>query len=428
MFVHDISSKRLEDYTGVISQADLEDLRASAHPLKNLKIVEINATADGGGVAELLQTQMPLARDLGIDSRWWVLPPNDDFFTITKNLHNCLQGQCGMPFDGHIEYYQKYLDNVAKSIPQDADLYVLHDPQTLGLAKYLKDKKVIWRCHIDLTEADPTALAWLVGFYPAFDRVIFSLEAYISGLERDEVAIVRPAIDPLSTKNAPMDDLHARAIARGLGIDTNRPYLLQVSRFDKFKDPLGVLDIYAATKKLIPDLQCVFMGNYATDDPEGYPLYRELKRRAAKLDAKNIIIITENDNQAVNALQRLATVVIQNSSKEGFGLTVTEALWKEKIVFSHPVGGIALQVINNKTGFYLNGSRDKDAKRIADVVKYPKKYLQIGQSAKQHVAKNFLVTTMMRDYFNVYSSVISQKQQRLVKHPSSKKELLHQPQ
>lgn len=409
MLVHDLSSKRLEDYAGTVSQSSLAALRQSALPLKKLKIIEINATANGGGVAELLQTQLPLARDMEIDAHWWVLPPNDDFFAITKNLHNCLQGQCGLPFDGHIDYYQKYLDHVARSIPKDGDLYILHDPQTLGLAKYLKGKKVIWRCHIDLTEADPTALAWLVGFYPAFDKVIFSLEAYIKGLERKQVAIVRPAIDPLSVKNAPMDHMRARAIARGLGVDTSRPYILQVSRFDKFKDPLGVLELYAGAKKLVPDLQCVFMGNYATDDPEGYPLYRELKRRAAELDGDNIIIITENDNQAVNALQRLAGAVIQNSTKEGFGLTVTEALWKEKIVFSRPVGGIALQVIDGKTGFYLNGNPSRDAKHLANVLKHPNKYASIGKAANKHVAKNFLVTTMMRDYFDVYSEALRKK-------------------
>ncbi len=409
MFVVDLNSRRLEDYAQVAGAVSLDELRASAKTLRKTKIVEINATANGGGVAELLQAQMPLSRDMDINYRWWVLPPNDDFFAITKNLHNCLQGQCGLPFDGHISYYQKYLDRIAKKIPHDADLYVLHDPQTLGLAKYLKHKKLIWRCHIDLTEADPAALAWLEGFYPAFDKVIFSLEAYITGLTHDRVSIVHPAIDPLSEKNKPIDELRAKAIARGLGIDINRPYLLQVSRFDKFKDPLGVLELYAATKKLIPDLQCVFMGNYATDDPEGYPLYQALKRRARELDGEDIVIITEHNDVAVNALQRLASVVIQNSTKEGFGLTVTEAMWKGKIVFSHPVGGIALQVINNKTGFYLSGSRARDAKKIADVVKNPKKYQGMASAAKDHVAKNFLITTMMRDYLDVYSEVLAAK-------------------
>lgn len=406
MFVLDLSNRQLRDYQTIIGEPILDSLRLTAQNLKKYKIVEINATANGGGVAELLSTQMPLSNDLGVNSRWWVLPPNDEFFSITKNLHNCLQGQCGLPFDGHMKYYQEYLDHIAKKIPKDGDLYILHDPQTLGLAKYLKGKKLIWRCHIDLTEADPASLAWLEGFYPAFDKVIFSLEAYITGLKHDRVAIVHPAIDPLSDKNKPLAETHAKAIARGLGIDTNRPFLLQVSRFDKFKDPLGVLELYAQTKKLIPDLQCVLMGNYATDDPEGYPLYRAVKRRAAELDGENIIIITENDNLAVNALQRLASVVIQNSTKEGFGLTVTEAMWKEKIVFSRPVGGIALQIINNKTGFYLNGSHTRDAKKIAEVIKHPRKYQPVANSAKAHVEANFLVTTMMRDYFKVYADVI----------------------
>ncbi len=406
MFVLDLSNRQLRDYQTIIGEPILDSLRLTAQNLKKYKIVEINATANGGGVAELLSTQMPLSNDLGVNSRWWVLPPNDEFFSITKNLHNCLQGQCGLPFDGHMKYYQEYLDHIAKKIPKDGDLYILHDPQTLGLAKYLKGKKLIWRCHIDLTEADPASLAWLEGFYPAFDKVIFSLEAYITGLKHDRVAIVNPAIDPLSDKNKPLAETHAKAIARGLGIDTNRPFLLQVSRFDKFKDPLGVLELYAQTKKLIPDLQCVLMGNYATDDPEGYPLYRAVKRRAAELDGENIIIITENDNLAVNALQRLASVVIQNSTKEGYGLTVTEAMWKEKIVFSRPVGGIALQIINNKTGFYLNGSHTRDAKKIAEVIKHPRKYQPVANSAKAHVEANFLVTTMMRDYFKVYADVI----------------------
>ena len=404
--VTEFTDRKLDDYQAETDPILVEELKASAKSLQGKKIYEINATAIGGGVAELLSSQIPLYADLGLDVEWLVLPRSDNFFAITKNIHNCLQGMCALPNQFELESYSKYLQEASKDVPMDGDIYVLHDPQTLGLAPYLKGKKLIWRCHIDLTMADAHVLAWVQSYYAYFQKVIFSLEAYVSGLDHNKVAIVHPAIDPLSDKNKQLSRAQIDTYLAKYKLDITRPYMLQVSRFDRFKNPIGVIEIFAEARKLIPDLQCVLIGNYATDDPEGRPYFEEVSRIAHEVDPEHIRIITENNDEAVNALQRAAGVVIQNSTQEGFGLSVTEALWKEKFVFAHPVGGIALQVINGKTGFYLADNNHDSAGKIADVLKDSRKYTNVEADAKEWVRKRFLLPKMVEDYLRVYNSTL----------------------
>ncbi|MBI2797788.1 glycosyltransferase [Candidatus Saccharibacteria bacterium] len=406
--VTEFDNHQLADYEADTDPIEIDRLKSIAKTLEGKKIYEINATAIGGGVAELLHSQIPLFRDLGLYADWLVLPSNNHFFTITKNLHNCLQGHCALPNQFELEHYSKYLQEAAVDIPQDGDLYILHDPQTLGLAPYLKNHKLIWRCHIDLTMADPHVLAWVQDYYQYFSKVVFSLEAYVSGLERKKVAIVHPAIDPLSDKNR---QLSQREIDTYLGkyeLDITKPYLLQVSRFDRFKNPIGAIEIFAETRKLIPSLQCVLMGDYATDDPEGKPYFEEVRQIAREADHGNIHIITQKDDLAVNALQRGAAAVLQNSTQEGFGLSVTEALWKGKFVFARPVGGIALQVINGKTGFYLADNNHDSAESIAKVLKNSRDYLHVEADAKEQVRRKFLLPKMANDYLHVYAEALKQ--------------------
>ncbi len=398
---HDLSK-----YSKLIHPRQIDELKQLASALAGKKIVEINATSFGGGVAELLRSQVPLMRELGIDVDWYVLPPNDQFFDITKELHNCLQGICPLQSNVDIDFYQAYSDEMAKQLPE-ADIYILHDPQTLGLAKHLVGKKVIWRCHIDLTSAELSTHKWLQQHYRYFSKVIFSLESYVHGLQKVNTAIVHPAIDPFSIKNSTLTKQQCYTILSKYHIDQNRPYILQVSRFDKFKDPLGVINIFSQLQKIVPSMRCVLMGNYATDDPEGLEYYREVHKVAKKIDPHNIHIIVQSDDVTINAFQQQATVVLQNSTKEGFGLTVTEALWKKKIVFSRPVGGIALQILNGKTGYYLSDTNIKSAHKIAQVLASKNEDKQrITQAAYDHVKNNFITPIMIQDYLMAYSSVL----------------------
>ncbi len=397
----------LTKYRHLISTNTYNQLEVLAKRFHGKKIIEINSTSYGGGVAELLHSQIPFMRELGIDIDWYVIPPNDQFFATTKQLHNCLQGMC--PLEPHVdtEFFTNYSDAMAKQLP-DADIYILHDPQTIGLARHLKGRKVIWRCHIDLTSAEQATHEWLQSYYQYFSKVIFSLEAYIHGLPRQKAAIVYPSIDPFSTKNIVLTSQQCKTLVAKHGVDVDRPYILQVSRFDKFKDPLGVLHIFSELKKQLPAMQCVLMGNYATDDPEGLEYYKVIKKLAKQIDAKNIHIIVQSDDTTINAFQHQAAAVVQNSAKEGFGLTVTEALWKQKIVFSRPVGGIALQIINNKTGYYLANNDIVSAQKIVDVLSRPAKaQYTVTQAGHKRVKQHFITPIMVRNYLSVYSSTLT---------------------
>ncbi len=411
--ITNFSSQKLSDYTNLIDSTQIKNIVSSAKTLKGKKIYEINSTAAGGGVAELLNSQLPLYKDLGLDVDWLVLEPNDEFFNITKTLHNCLQGMCSPPDNADLNNYSKYLSQIVKDIPLDGDLYILHDPQTLGLAPFLKEKKLVWRCHIDLTQADSNILSWVTKFYKYFDRIIFSLQQYAKDVDNQKVAIVQPSIDPLSNKNRPVSDQLITRILKQNSIDGNLPYLLQVSRFDKFKDPLGVIDIFHQVLKYLPDTQLVLVGGSATDDPEGKVYYQKVLTKTKTVDSSRIKIINNIDDVSVNALQRAASVVLQNSIKEGFGLTVTEALWKKKIVLSRPVGGITVQIIDGKTGYYLSKTNKESAMQIVDILKNIGNYSDIGNNAKSLVRSKFITPIMLADYLKLYLDVINNNQSKI---------------
>lgn len=391
----------LNQYSISIGEEMIDNLRSAASPLKGKKIVEINATAVGGGVAELLSSQIPLCNELGLDVSWYVLPPDDRFFKTTKGLHNCLQGECALDQALDFKYYQQYLSKVAETLPE-ADLYVLHDPQTLGLVPFLKHKPLVWRCHIDLTEADPSSFEWLQGYYQHFKRVIFSLDAYVHGLDNSKVSIVHPAIDPLSPKNIKLSETETEKHLLKHNLSSKTPYILQVSRFDKFKDPIGVIKLYEQLKPTNPDLRCILIGNYATDDPEGLEYYNITEAKAREVAGGGVDIIVDASDMEVNAIQQNALVVIQNSTREGFGLTVTEAMWKKRVVFSRPVGGIALQIIHDKTGYYLSNNQLANVALLNEVIKRRYIFNHLGDEAHQHVKQNFVTPKMLTDYLNVY--------------------------
>lgn len=402
--VTNLDKRTIDDYTRFIDESQQLELAQLAHSLRGKKIIEINATSYGGGVAELLRGKIALLQGMDLQAEWHVLPPNEAFFHTTKTLHNCLQGHSELPDKSLLKQYSDYLAEAARDIPRDGDIYVLHDPQTLGLAAYLPPERLIWRCHIDLTEANPGGLNWLKGYYKYFQKVIFSLENYAHGLDHNKVAIVHPSIDPLSDKNKPLAPEQIKKHLVQFELDERYPYILQVSRFDRFKDPLGVVDIYRDLVAFMPQYRLLLVGNMASDDPEGREYYDKVKRKVALVD-EHIQLITEADDTSINALQAGAGAIVQNSHREGFGLTVTEALWKKQFVFSRPVGGIALQVVDGRTGFYLEENAFESAEKMVNVLRRPDDYLQIRMQARELVRRKFLLPTMTADYMKTYLEI-----------------------
>lgn len=396
----------LDQYELAVGSEHVDQLKQAAIPLKGKKIAEINSTSEGGGVAELLSSQIPMCHELGLDVDWHTIPPDDRFFATTKGLHNCLQGECSINSVLDFEYYQQYLTKVAENLPP-ADLYVLHDPQTLGLVPFIKNTPIIWRCHIDLTEADPDAFSWLENYYKYFNRVIFSLEEYIHGLDHNKVSIVHPAIDPLTPKNILLGQSAIQKVLTKHGLTDKTPYILQVSRFDKFKDPIGVIEMYKSLKPDNPELRCLLLGNYATDDPEGKEYYEVVLQKSNEVQNDGVEIIVGATDTEVNALQQSASLVIQNSTREGFGLTVTEAMWKKRVVFSRPVGGIALQIIHNKTGYYLSENSEANKAVMNEVLNRPYIYHMLAEDAHKHVKEHFVTPKMLTDYLKVYSQALT---------------------
>ena len=398
------SPHTLQDYSDVLGDAVIDHLVANAKGLSKTRIVEINSTPEGG-VAELLRSQIPLMHKLGLDASWYVLPENDKFFDTTKGLHNCLQGQCSLDHELDIEFYDEYLKKVVRDLPP-ADLYILHDPQTIGLSKYIKDVPLIWRCHIDTTNAHQPSYQWMSDHFRYFSEIIFSLKSFVHQ-NSENINIVQPAIDPLSDKNGQLDFKKKSELLKKLDIDEDDKYILQVSRFDKFKNPIGVLEMYEGLQKTIPELFCVLAGNFPSDDPEG-PKYSTLIQNKLKTLSGDIKLLTKCDDLQINALQSNASAVIQNSTREGFGLTVAEAMWKRKIVFSREVGGITVQLLPQKTGFYLTDSLSNNIDKIKEAIEHPGHFSAIADAAHNHVKKHFVLPVMVDKYLTVYQKALSE--------------------
>ncbi|MFI5273784.1 MAG: glycosyltransferase [Ktedonobacterales bacterium] len=404
-----LSSKSLADYAHVAGEDVVAELERLAKPLQGARVVHINATAYGGGVAEMLHTLVPLMRSVGLDAEWKVISGTDDFFTVTKNMHNALQG---MDLDltpaMKAAYLHANVDN-AVYFDGDYDYVIVHDPQPAPLRMLLPEAtgKWIWRCHIDLTAANPDYWGFLRPFVQRYDASIFTLPSYVKDdLKMSKIAIVPPAIDPLSPKNAPMGDDEARRIAGRYGVDPDRPLLVQVSRFDPWKDPLGVIDVYRTVKREFPGVQLVMVGSMAHDDPEGMEYYQRTQDYAD--DDTAIHLLSNLDgvgNSEVNAFQRIATVVMQKSLREGFGLTVTEGLWKDKPVIGGNVGGIPLQIQNGVTGYLVN-SVEEASDRTLQLMRNPTLAHEMGVRGHEDVRQKFLSTANLRNYLTLFNQLV----------------------
>jgi trehalose synthase len=391
----------LSDYAAVIGDGEIAELRALAKPLAGRTVEMVNSTAVGGGVAEMLNRLVPLGEELGLNIRWEVMTGGEDFFDVTKSFHNALHGEPYHPDPKHFEIYRAYNQQNLKRIPLDAEFIIIHDPQPAGFIEARGDSKShwIWRCHIDLSHSNKAVWDFLETYVAKYDGAIFSSPEFARQLQIPQY-LFYPAIDPLADKNKELDPAFIREVLTRYSIDPLRPILTQISRFDRLKDPVGVIRSYRIVRRYF-DCQLVLAGGSASDDPEGAAVVREAKAAA---DGDADIKVLELPAWApleVNALQRASTVVIQKSLREGFGLTVSEALWKKKPVVASAVGGIPNQVIHKHTGL-LAHSVEGTAYQIRFLLSHPEIAARLGEHGHQHVKENFLITQNLKRYLTLF--------------------------
>lgn len=392
----------LEQYEEVVGRYEIERLRRLGSRLAGKRIVHVNSTRQGGGVAEILGWMIPLMVELGIDTHWEVLQGTPDFYRVTKAFHNGMQG---LPVNLRPADYQLHMDineANAKRLNLEADVVFVHDPQPIFLPRFSTPGKVgrwVWRCHIDASRPHRGVWKHLSQAIADYEATIFSMASFTRPINRP-MFLIPPSIDPLAVKNSPMDDAERIAILEKLGLDPERPLLLQVSRFDRFKDPLGVIEAFQLVKPAHPELQLVLVGGPADDDPEGAEVLAEVMERAGNNPDIHVLLLPPDSHREINALQRSAIIVLQKSLKEGFGLTVTEALWKGKPVIGGASGGIALQVHDYQTGFLVHSPAGA-AYRIRYLLRYNDKRMRMGDVGHEFVRENFLLTRHLRDYFSM---------------------------
>lgn len=396
----------LNRYEEVVGPREISRLRRLAEPLRGRRIVHVNSTRQGGGVAEILGWMVPLMQELGMDVRWEVIQGAADFYRVTKAFHNGLQGipqpLTRRDFELHLDVNRENAAHLAL----EADVVFVHDPQPIYLPAFTPAGAVrhwVWRCHVDAAHPDRAIWKHLLAAIRSYDATVFSMAAFTHPLARP-MFLIAPSIDPLSPKNAALSETQRLAVLEQLDIDPQRPLLLQVSRFDRFKDPLGVIAAYRLVKPYHPELQLVLVGGSADDDPEGADVLREVQHRAAEVPDLKVLLLPPNAHHEINALQRSAVIVLQKSVKEGFGLTVTEALWKGKPVIGGACGGITLQVHNYHTGFLVHSPAGA-AYRIRYLLRYAEKRERMGRIGHDFVREHFLLTRHLRDYLSLITSL-----------------------
>jgi trehalose synthase len=392
----------LDQYVPLLGAAEIEELRTLACPLEGAVVDMVNSTAVGGGVAEILTRLLPLARELGLDARWHVMEGGPEFYDITKAFHNALHGNAYNVRPRDFEIFLDYNRRNRQRLPLDGRFVVIHDPQPAAFieTRSLEAKQTwIWRCHIDLSRPNPAVWNFLEPFVSRYDGAIFSSPEFSRQLPIPQY-LFYPSIDPLSEKNRDLDPDFIEDVVTGFGIDPRRPILTQISRFDRLKDPVGVLRAYRIVKRYF-DCQLVLAGGGASDDPEGSEVLAEVREAAGKDPDVFILELPAVAPLEVNALQRASTVVIQKSLREGFGLTVAEALWKKKPVVASAVGGIPTQVIHKHTGL-LAHSVEGTAYQIRFLLAHPDIAQRLGEQGHEHVRENFLITGNLKRYLTLF--------------------------
>lgn len=399
----------LKAYAQVAGTDVVSHLRQLAKPLKGVKVVHVNSTRSGGGVAEILTKLIPLMNDLGLDTSWEIVTGEPDFYRCTKGFHNGLQGFPVNLATALLENFERTnAENAERLRPilEEAGVVFIHDPQPAPLLSLCPHRrgKWIWRCHIDVSRPYRPVWRYLRDFLTGYDASIFSLADFTQPLPHPQY-LIPPSIDPLSDKNVPLEEEEVEAVRERFGLDPERPLIVQVSRFDRFKDPLGVLEAYRLAKKFQPGLQLVLAGGGASDDPEGEVILAEVREAARDDSDIHILLLPPDAHRTINALQRAADIVLQKSTKEGFGLTVTEAMWKGKPVVGGDTGGIRLQVFNHHTGFRVS-TPEGAALRIRYLLRHREILWEMGRKAREFVREHFLLTRQLREVLTVIVNLL----------------------
>jgi len=406
----------LEEYAKIVGEDVIDHLKQIADPLKGLRVVHVNSTRQGGGVAEILHRLIPLKQELGLDASWEVIQGNDDFYQCTKGFHNALQGTPVEIPETLIKAYEGTNAENAEALRENlesADIVFIHDPQPAPLLALCGNRKGkwIWRCHIDVSRPYRSVWKYLRKFVEPYEASIWSLSGFAQPLDHLQY-LIPPSIDPLSEKNIPLDQKEIDRECARFGIDRSRPLALQVSRFDRFKDPVGVIRAYRLATSFLPTLQLALVGGTADDDPEGAIVLSEVRSAAEGDPDVHILELPPDAHRTVNALQRAADVVFQKSTREGFGLTVTEALWKGKPVIGGNTGGIRLQVINHHTGFLVN-TPEGAALRLRYLLDNREKLKEMGSKGHHLVLENFLLTRHLREYLTLMVAITCNFEDRI---------------
>ncbi len=395
----------LDDYIPVVGAAAIEEIRALAHRVEGRHVLMVNSTAVGGGVAELLNRLIPLLGDLGFATRWEVLRGTEEFFGITKSIHNALHGTPVEITQPMLERFRQVNAENMSTLDLTSDLVVIHDPQPLPLITARRNRSAhwVWRCHVDISRPQPDVWAFLRQYVVQYDASVFSAPEFSQALPIAQY-MIHPAIDPLAEKNRPMDPGEIEAVLAQLGIRDDRPLVTQVSRFDRLKDPVGVIRAYRLARRTV-ECQLVLAGGKAADDPEGAAVLEEARHAADGDPMIHILELPPFSDREINALQRASAVIIQKSLREGFGLTVTEALWKKRPVIASAVGGIPLQVVHNLTGLLVH-SVEGTAHRIRSLLRDPPFARRLGENGHEYVKTRFLTTSNLRAWLSLAISLL----------------------
>jgi trehalose synthase len=403
-----LGQRSLADYTHIAGKGLIEKIRQLAAPLEGKRVLHVSATAFGGGVSEILYTLVPLMRDVGLEAHWQVILGREEFFNVTKLMHNSLQGDPQAISDEQWEVFEAFNVMNAQSLEDDWDVIIVHDPQPAGVRQHALERarRWIWRCHIDLSTPNPDTLKLLLPLVREYDASVWHMQQYVpAGMDGSLVKLVPPAIDPLSPKNMALSPDDAAFVCEQFGVDPERPLICQVSRFDPWKDPVGVIDAYRQVRESVPEVQLALVGSMATDDPEGWEFFNSTMRYA---DGDPDIKILNNLNNVgaieVNAFQSQADVCMQKSTREGFGLTVTEALWKGRPTIGGDVGGIPLQIEDGVSGFLVS-SPAQAAQRTIEILKDPELAKRLGRAGKEHARENFLTPRLLRDWLDLFQEL-----------------------
>lgn len=392
---------KIEEYIPLVGQAIIDDLKLLAEKLKGKVIQNINSTAVGGGVAEILSRIVPLLKELGVDARWDLIKGGEQFFEVTKKFHNALHGRPAQIEEKDFEIFMETSQMNIEEVNIYGDIVFIHDPQPIALIKKKSTNKWVWRCHVDVSQPNQKVWQFLRDFIDNYDASVFSAPAFSQKLSIRQF-LISPSIDPLSDKNK---ELSREAIDSALGkynIPKDKPIITQISRFDRLKDPLGVIAAYRQVKRYI-DCRLVLAGGSATDDPEGLEVLTEVRETAKEDPDIHVLLLAHNDIE-INALQRASTVILQKSIREGFGLTVAEALWKAKPVVASNVGGIPLQISHKYSGLLCH-SIEGAAFAIKQLLNSPDYARKLGENGREHIRNNFLITRHLKDYMLLFLSL-----------------------